>query len=97
LSGFSISKGKPALLSWRIDSPNIGQTPFGLSVLDRIDSLDWKQRRWRAAFGAIVAGLIVAGIPMIIDPAVYFQFIDMYRFPGRSTPFELPARASVVY
>jgi len=51
----------------------------------------WKQRRWRAAFGAIVAGLIVAVIPMIIDPAVYSQFIEMYRFPGRSTPLELPA------
>lgn len=51
----------------------------------------WKQRRWRVAFGAIVAGLIVTIIPVIIDPAVYYEFFDMYRFPGRSTPFELPA------
>ena len=33
-------KEEPALLSGRIDSLNIGQTPFGLSVLDRIDTLD---------------------------------------------------------
>lgn len=50
----------------------------------------WKQRRWRVAFGAITAGLIVAIIPVIIDPAVYYEFFDMYRFPGQSTPFELP-------
>lgn len=51
----------------------------------------WKEHRWRVAFGAIVAGLIAAIIPAIIDPAVYQQYIDMYRFPGQSTPFELPA------
>jgi len=51
----------------------------------------WKQRYWRIAVGAIVAGLIVAVIPLIIDPAVYQQFIDLYRFPGQSTPFNLPA------
>jgi len=51
----------------------------------------WNQRRWPVAYGAIVAGIIVAVIPALIDPAVYFQFIEMYRFPGRSTPLELPA------
>jgi hypothetical protein len=51
----------------------------------------WNQRRWRVAYGAIVAGLIVAIIPAMFDPAVHHQFIEMYRFPGRSTPFELPA------
>lgn len=51
----------------------------------------WKRRRWRVAYGAIVAGLIIAIIPVIIDPPVYYQFVEMYRSPGRSTPFELPA------
>ena len=27
----------------------------------------------------------------MIDPAVYSQFFEMYRNPGRTTPFELPA------
>lgn len=51
----------------------------------------WKQRDWRIAIGAILAGLIVAIIPLIIDPAIYQQFLDVYRFPGQSTPFNLPA------
>jgi hypothetical protein len=51
----------------------------------------WKQRQWRVACGALMAGTIIATIPAIFDPAVYFQFLEMYRFPGRSTPFELPA------
>ena len=51
----------------------------------------WQQRRWRVAYGAILAGIIIAIIPAMIDPAIYFQFIEMYRFPGRSTPLELPA------
>jgi len=51
----------------------------------------WQQRRWRVACGAMVAGVIIAIIPAMIDPAVYFQFIEMYRFPGRSTPLELLA------
>jgi hypothetical protein len=51
----------------------------------------WKHRRWRVAFGAITAGLVAAVIPVIFDPWVYYEFIHMYRFPGRSTPFELPA------
>jgi hypothetical protein len=51
----------------------------------------WRHRRWRVAFGAITAGLVVAVIPVILDPWVYYEFIQMYRFPGRSTPLELPA------
>lgn len=51
----------------------------------------WNKRRWRIVLGAFTAGVIAAAIPAIIDPLVYVQFIDMYRFPGRSTPFELPA------
>ncbi len=51
----------------------------------------WNQGRWRVVYGAMVAGLIVVIIPAIIDPAVYYQFIEMYRVPGQSTPFELPA------
>ena len=49
------------------------------------------QRRWMIAVGAIAAGSIVATLPAIIDPAVYAQFIEMYRNPGRTTPFDLPA------
>jgi hypothetical protein len=51
----------------------------------------WKKRRWHIVLGAFTAGVIATAIPLIIDPLVYVQFIDMYRFPGRSTPFELPA------
>jgi len=51
----------------------------------------WTQRQWRVAVGAILAGLVVAIVPLIIDPAIYQQFIDLYRFPGQSTPFNLPA------
>jgi hypothetical protein len=51
----------------------------------------WKQRHWRVACGALVAGLLAAIIPLIIDPAVYQQFIDIYLSPGQSTPFNLPA------
>jgi hypothetical protein len=50
-----------------------------------------KQRHWRIAVGASVAGFMLAVIPLIIDPRIYFQFIEMYRFPGQSTPFDLPA------
>ena len=50
-----------------------------------------KERRWRVAFGAMVAGLVVATIPAIFDPGIYQQFLEMYRSPGQSTPFELPA------
>ena len=49
------------------------------------------QSRWMVALGALVAGLIIAAIPAMIDPAVYSQFLEMYRNPGRTTPFELPA------
>ncbi|HEV8720355.1 MAG TPA: glycosyltransferase family 87 protein [Candidatus Binatia bacterium] len=38
----------------------------------------WKRRRWPVAFGAMIAGSIVAAIPAIIDPAVYSQFFEMY-------------------
>lgn len=51
----------------------------------------WNQRRWRVALGAILAGIVVSAIPAIIDPAVYSQYVEMYRNPGQSTPFELPA------
>jgi glycosyl transferase family 87 len=51
----------------------------------------WKERRWRVACGAVAAGAIVAIIPLIIDPKVYQQFIDMYLSPGQATPFNLPA------
>lgn len=51
----------------------------------------WKQRHWKVALGATLAGAVVAVVPALIDPAVYSQFIEMYRSPGRSTPFELPA------
>lgn len=51
----------------------------------------WTQRQWRVALGAILAGLVAAIIPLIIDPAVYQQFIELYRSPGQSTPFDLPA------
>ena len=51
----------------------------------------WEQRHWRVACGALTAGIIIASIPTMFEPAVYLQFIEMYRFPGRSTPFELPA------
>ena len=51
----------------------------------------WQKRRWRVACGALVAGLIVAIVPAIFDPAIYQQFLDMYKSPGQSTPFELPA------
>jgi len=50
-----------------------------------------RQRRWQVAFGGILAIATTAAIPAIIDPEIYSQFIDMYRFPGRTTPFELPA------
>lgn len=51
----------------------------------------WKLRLWRVALGAIAAGLTLAVIPLIIDPSVYQQFIHLYRFPGQSTPLNLPA------
>ena len=51
----------------------------------------WKQRHWQVALGAIMACLIIAIIPLIIDPAVYQQFIHLYRFPGQTTPLNLPA------
>lgn len=51
----------------------------------------WKYRRWGVAFGAIITGLVLAVIPVIIHPSIYYEFIYMYRFPGRSTPFELQA------
>lgn len=51
----------------------------------------WKHKRWRVAVAASLGGLVVGAIPAIIDPAVYSQFIEMYRNPGRTTPFELPA------
>jgi len=50
-----------------------------------------RQIRWQVAFGALVAVSFVAAIPALIDPAIYSEFIEMYRNPGRTTPFELPA------
>jgi hypothetical protein len=41
--------------------------------------------------GAIVAISILAAVPAVINPAVYLQFVEMYRNPGQATPFELPA------
>ncbi len=49
------------------------------------------KQHWWIALGALIAGSVMAVIPVIFDPAVYLQFVEMYRFPGRSTPFELPA------
>ena len=89
--GFLHLKGKAALLGG-ISTVLISVKPhlFFLFWVGLILWI-WKERRWRVAFGAIAMGLTVAIIPSIIDPKVYEQFFDMYRFPGRSTPFELPA------
>jgi len=51
----------------------------------------WKERIRMCALGAAVGGAIAAAIPALIDPLIFTQFIQMYRFPGRSTPLELPA------
>ena len=51
----------------------------------------WKERRWRVGIGAMASALIVAIIPAIFDPNIYQQFFEVYKSPGQSTPFELPA------
>jgi hypothetical protein len=50
-----------------------------------------RQLRWQVAFGALVAMSLIAAIPALLDPAIYSEFVEMYRNPGRTTPFELPA------
>ena len=64
-----------------------------LAYLFWIGLLFWvvRERRLALAMGAIVAISILAAVPAILDPAVYSQFIEMYRNPGQPTPFELPA------
>ena len=51
----------------------------------------WQERRWRVGIGAMLGGLIATIIPAIFDPSIYQQFLDVYKSPGQSTPFELPA------
>jgi hypothetical protein len=64
-----------------------------LAYLFWIALLFWvvHERRSTLAIAAVVAVSILAIVPAAINPAVYSQFIEMYRNPGQATPFELPA------
>jgi len=50
-----------------------------------------RYRRWQVLFGAVMAFLIVALLPVYFDRHIYRQYFDLYNLPGIVKPFDWPA------
>jgi hypothetical protein len=47
-----------------------------------------KERRWRLAFGLALSGVAVFALPLVLDPAIYFQYVQLFSQSGIVHPFE---------
>jgi hypothetical protein len=51
----------------------------------------WHQGQWRILFGAALAGVAAAALPLLFDPAIYSHYLDLYRTASLPLPLDLPA------
>ena len=51
----------------------------------------WQRRQWRILLVAAVAWIIAAAIPLLFDPTIYSQYLEVLQTTTLPTPLELPA------
>jgi hypothetical protein len=51
----------------------------------------WDKRLWRLASSALVLGLIVALLPLLLDPQIYLKYFALYDIADIIKPLEWPA------
>lgn len=47
-----------------------------------------KERRWRLALGLALGAVSIVALPLILDPAIYFQYVQLFSNVGVVRPME---------